>query len=221
MIIAVANTKGGVGKTTATLNLAAAIAMGGHNVLAVDGDRQGTLIAALANREDGPPIIAAHFTEGQILRQQVTLARGRYDDIIIDVGGRDSTALRASLMLADLVLIPFQPRSFDVWALDDMVALLSEARATRDIRAFAFLSMADAKGRDNAEAADATPDGIEYLAAPVGRRKAIAEAASRGRGILEESSRDPKAAAEFRCLVDVLHNKFNSNYENVLAFVRK
>ncbi|HUX62231.1 AAA family ATPase [Sulfuricella sp.] len=201
MIVAVLNTKGGVGKTTMSLNLAAARALDGRDVLAVDGDRQGSLIAALANREDGPAIAAAHYSEGQILRQQVTMARERYSDIIIDAGGRDNTALRAALMLADLVLIPFQPRSFDVWALDDMAALLAEARAARDIRAVAFLAMADSRGHDNDDAAGATPEGIEYLAAPVGRRKAIADAAGRGRGILEEASRDPKATAEIRRLV--------------------
>lgn len=201
MIVAVLNTKGGVGKTTMSLNLAVARALDGRDVLAVDGDRQGSLIAALANREDGPAIAAAHYSEGQILRQQVTMARERYSDIIIDAGGRDNTALRAALMLADLVLIPFQPRSFDVWALDDMAALLAEARAARDIRAVAFLAMADSRGHDNNDAAGATPEGIEYLAAPVGRRKAIADAAGRGRGILEEASRDPKATAEIRRLV--------------------
>ena len=41
-------------------------------------------------------------------------------DIVIDAGGRDSTALRAALVLADHVLIPLQPRSFDLWALNDM-----------------------------------------------------------------------------------------------------
>lgn len=201
MIIAVLNTKGGVGKTTMSLNLAVARALDGRDVLAVDGDRQGSLIAALANREDGPAIAAAHYSEGQILRQQVTMARERYSDIIIDAGGRDNTALRAALMLADLVLIPFQPRSFDVWALDDMAALLAEARAARDVRAVAFLAMADSRGHDNDDAAGATPEGIEYLATPVGRRKAIADAAGRGRGILEEASRDPKATAEIRRLV--------------------
>lgn len=201
MIVAVLNTKGGVGKTTVSLNLAVARAIDGRDVLAVDGDRQGSLIAALANREDGPAIAAAHYSEGQILRQQVTMARERYSDIIIDAGGRDNTALRAALMLADLVLIPFQPRSFDVWALDDMAALLAEARAARDIRAVAFLAMADSRGHDNDDAAGATPEGIEYLATPVGRRKAIADAAGRGRGILEEAGRDPKATAEIRRLV--------------------
>lgn len=203
-IVAVLNTKGGVGKTTAALNLVVARALEGRDVLAVDGDRQGSLIEAMTLREGGPQIAVAHYADGQQLRQQVTLAKDRYADIVIDAGGRDNSALRAALMLADLVLIPFQPRSFDVWALDDMAALLAEARAAKDIRAFAFLAMADAKGQDNAEAAAATPEGIEYLAAPVGRRKAIADAAGRGRGILEESGRDPKATAEMRRLVDAV-----------------
>ncbi len=201
-IVAVLNTKGGVGKTTTALNLVIARALAGREVLAVDGDRQGSLITALSNR-DGVPlqIPAVHYADGQILRQQVSLVRAKYQDIVIDAGGRDSTALRAALMLADLVLIPFQPRSFDVWALDDMASLLAEARATRDVRALAFLAMADPTGRDNQEAADATPEGIEFLPAPVGRRKAIAEAAGRGRSVLEEPSSDPKAVVEFERLV--------------------
>jgi chromosome partitioning protein len=201
-IIAVLNTKGGVGKTTSVLNLAATRALDGYDVLAVDGDRQGSLIAALALRESGPQIAAAHYTDGQLLRQQVTMAKTRYSDIIIDAGGRDNSALRAALMLADIVLIPFLPRSFDVWALDDMAALLREARATREVAAFAYLAMADARGHDNIDATSAIPEGIEYLDASIGRRKAIADAAGRGRGILEEGSRDTKATSEVRRLVD-------------------
>lgn len=201
MIVAVLNTKGGVGKTTIALNLAVARALAGHDVLAVDGDRQGSLIAALANRESGPQIAAVHYAEGQILRQQVGMAKSKYTDIVIDAGGRDNSALRAAIMLADLILIPFQPRSFDVWALDDMGKLLNEARATRDVRAVALLAMADSRGRDNDDAAGSIPEGIEYLASPVGRRKAIADAAGQGRGILEYGGRDQKAVAEINRLV--------------------
>ena len=42
MIITVGNTKGGVGKTTLTVNLAIARALAGRDVWLIDGDRQST-----------------------------------------------------------------------------------------------------------------------------------------------------------------------------------
>jgi chromosome partitioning protein len=198
MIVAVLNTKGGVGKTTTALNLAIGRALAGCDVLAVDGDRQGSLVGAFANRRPNlPPVAVAHYTDGKMLHQQVALATRKYSDIVIDAGGRDSTALRAALLLADLVLIPFQPRSFDVWALDDMAELVAEVGAIRDVRAMAFLAMADARGHDNLDAAREVPGGIEYLEASIGRRKAIADAAGVGEAVIE-SRRDEKASAEIR-----------------------
>ena len=47
---------------------------------------------------------------------------GKYDHIIIDVGGRDTGSLRAALTVADAILIPFQPRSVDLWTAAATVA---------------------------------------------------------------------------------------------------
>ena len=60
-----------------------------------------------------------------------------------------------------MLIVPFAPRSYDVWALDDMAALVDEARSVRDgLRAFAVLNLADPgeASADNAEAAAAVAD---------------------------------------------------------------
>lgn len=204
MIVGVFNTKGGVGKSTLALNLAAGYAADG-DVLLVDGDRQGTLLTALGERPDTVPHIAsAHWADGKLLRAQITDAKKRYRNIVIDAGGRDSTAMRAGLMVCDVVLIPFLPRSFDVWAVKDMAELVDEAHAVRDnLRAWAVLNEADPQGSDNLEAAEAIQDidGIVYLDARIGRRKAFADLSGSGMGILDRPERDRKAAAELSYLL--------------------
>lgn len=207
-IIALLNTKGGVGKTTTALNLAVGRALQGRNVLAVDGDRQGSLLTALTNRGDRAPIVAVcQYVEGQALRQQVLRAADHYDDIVIDAGGRDNTALRAALLLADKIVVPFLPRSFDVWALEDMSTLLSEARAIKDVVAYALLTMADSRGNDNTEASDAVPGGVHLMPVTVGRRKAFADAAGAGLSVLElPGNRDAKAIAEMQALLAAVFN---------------
>jgi chromosome partitioning protein len=135
MIITVGNTKGGVGKTTIALNLAIARALQGRDVWLIDGDRQGTAQTAITIRaENGkqPAISCAHYPDGSTLRAQVIQTGPKFQDIIIDAGGRDSTALRAALILSDVLVIPFAPRSLDVWALADIDNLIQEARAVRD-----------------------------------------------------------------------------------------
>ena len=203
MILTVGNTKGGVGKTTLALQLAISRALGGGDVLVVDGDRQGSAQTALAMRADAgrKPILAcAQLTEGRVLRDQVRHQAPKYDDVVIDAGGRDNTALRAALFLSDLVLIPFLPRSIDVWALGDMVALIEEAQSARDgLRACAVLNAADpGSSSDNAEAAAALVDypRITLIDTPLRRRKAFANAVGFGLSVEELIPRDPKACEE-------------------------
>ena len=212
MILTVGNTKGGVGKTTLALNIAVALALEGRDVWLIDGDRQGTAQDAIAIRADRghtPGIACAAYPDGPVLRAQVQQQAHKFDDIIIDAGGRDSTALRAALTLSDVLLVPFQPRSFDVWSLSQIVALIDEARSVRDgLRACAVLNCADPgeASTDNADAAEAVADypQLELLPTPLRRRKSFANAAGQGLSVLELKPADKKAAEELRALLSIL-----------------
>jgi chromosome partitioning protein len=212
MIITVGNTKGGVGKTTLAVNLAIARALQGRDVWLIDGDRQGTAQTAISIRAEAgrkPGIACATYPDGPVLRAQVQQQATKFDDIVIDAGGRDSTALRAALVLSDVLLVPFQPRSYDVWALNDIAALVDEARSVRDgLRAFAVLNCADPgeTSTDNAEAAAAVADvpQFEYLPTPIRRRKAFANAAGAGLSVLEIKPGDKKSVDELNALVYTL-----------------
>lgn len=212
MLITVGNTKGGVGKTTIAVNIAIARALAGRDVWLIDGDRQGTAQMAISIRATAghvPGIACATYSDGPTLRSQVQQQVTKFDDIIIDAGGRDSTALRAALVLSDVLLVPFQPRSYDVWALNDIAALVDEVRSVRDgLRAVAILNFADPgeTSTDNAEAADAVKDlpQFEYLATPIRRRKAFANAGGQGLSVLELKPEDKKASEEIKELVSAL-----------------
>lgn len=211
MIVTVGNTKGGVGKTTAALNIAIARALAGKEVWLIDGDRQGTAQTAIGIRGDRQPGIAcATYPDGHVLRSQLQQQQKKFDDVVIDAGGRDSTALRAALTLTDVLLIPFQPRSFDVWSLSQIAVLIDEARAVRDgLCAYAILNCADSgeNSTDNTEAAEAVADfpQIELLATPLRRRKAYANAAGQGLSVLEYKPVDRKAVDELNALIEALY----------------
>lgn len=212
MIYTVGNTKGGVGKTTLAVNLAIARALMGRDVWLIDGDRQGTAQTAISIRADSnhkPGIACACYFDGATLRAQVQQQAAKFEDIIIDAGGRDSTALRAALILSDVLIVPFQPRSYDVWALNDMAILIDEARSVRDgLRALAVLNCADSGdvSVDNKEAAEAVADypQFEYLPTPIRRRKSFANAAGQGLSVLEIKPTDKKAVNELNALIKLL-----------------
>ena len=212
MIYSIANTKGGVGKTTLAINIAIARAISGREVLLVNGDRQTTADDAIANRAQAgiqPGIACSHFPEGPVLRAQVQQQKGKYDDVVIDVGGRDSSSLRAALVLTDVLIVPFLPRSFDVWAMEDIATLVDEARSVRDnLRAFAVMNMADpgsasSDNRDAAEAIALLPQ-FQYLPTAITRRKVYASAAGIGLSVLEARPRDPKALYEFLAFIGAI-----------------
>jgi chromosome partitioning protein len=216
MILTVGNTKGGVGKSTLAVSIASALAREGRDVWLINADRQKTsqmAIAVRAQDETLPGIACATYTEGPLLRSQVKLQAHKFHDVIIDAGGRDSSAFRVALMLSDKVLMPFVPRTFEVWAMEEMAELVDEARGAREhFPVLSVLNTADPDPSEDVRAADneqaiaelsAFPQ-FEYIDTPLVRRKAFSSAAGQGLSVLEMKKADPKARAEFSKLLAVL-----------------
>lgn len=209
MILAVGNTKGGVGKTTLAVNLAILRVLAGRDVLLVDGDEQGTATSFTELRAE--QIGAAGYTavslQGAAVRTNIRQLGSKYDDIVIDVGGRDTGSLRAALTVANCLLVPVQPRSFDIWAIEKMAELVKEAREVNDdFKAMTVLNAADAQGSDNDDAAAALSEieGISYLPCAIVRRKAFPNAAASGRAVFEYQPKDHKAIEEINALAAAL-----------------
>jgi len=117
MIVVVGGIKGGSGKTTVATNLAVIRAAEGRDVILIDADDQETAsdFTILRNeRQVEAPSYTSIKLTGAAVRTETLRLREKYEDIIIDTGGRDTTSQRAALTVADMLLVPFVPRSFDV-----------------------------------------------------------------------------------------------------------
>jgi chromosome partitioning protein len=210
MIVTVGGIKGGTGKTSVATNLVCIAAGRGADVLLVDADDQETSADFTAARKEDHPN-AARFTctklTGRSVRTEILELAPKYEHVIIDTGGRDTTSQRAALSVSNVLLVPFAPRSFDIWTLNKVASLVEEMRAANPtLQAYAFLNRTDPQGQgtENNEATELLREiqGLTFLDTPIGSRKAYAHAASQGLAVTEltGAQRNAKAVEEMMML---------------------
>lgn len=207
MIFTVGGIKGGTGKTTISTNLAVWLSQRGADVLLVDADEQESASDFTAWREEtkkGELGYTLVQLNGPTVRRQIEQLRPKYDHIVIDTGGRDTASQRAALFVSDVYLIPFAPRSYEIWTLSKVQALLSEIQGSRStpLQVYSFLNKADTRGADNNEATEVLRDNEElnFVDHSIINRKAFATAASKGLSVFEMIPADDKAVTEVDAL---------------------
>jgi chromosome partitioning protein len=205
MITVFGGIKGGSGKTTLSTNICVERSYVGSKVLLVDADEQMSSSMWSEHRENLE--IETKWTtvllQGHSVKSQVCKMKSDYDEIIIDVGGRDTASQRAALMVADVFVIPFQPRSLDIWTLGKMSSLIDEALSINEnLVVFGVINRGDPFGQDNEQAKQAIKDigNIFCLETVVHNRKVFCNAASEGKGVLEMVPRHQKAIEEIESL---------------------
>lgn len=204
-VIGVLQQKGGVGKTTLSLNLAACYARQGLKVLVVDADPQGSAQEWAAARTAEPLFSVVGMARPNLHRELERIVAG-YDIVLIDGAPRSNDLVRSALMASDHVLIPVQPSPFDIWAARQIVALIEAAREFKPTLTASFVVTRrignSVIGREAARAFAEQPFPLE--AVTITQRVVFAEAAAAGLTVIE-SEPSGNAAREVCALAKALN----------------
>lgn len=199
LVLAVAQRKGGAGKSTLAANLATAFAGLGERVALLDTDPQKTLAFwHEARKQAGARAQALDFDapSGWRVPGATDKLRRTHDIILLDTPPHDDTDARIAIRAADLVLMPLQPSAPDLWAAGGTLDL---ARAEKRPVAVA-LNRVPAQSRLTAEVVAALRGkDLTLLDPTLGNRSAFATAFGQGLGVTEAAPRSV-AAGEVRAL---------------------
>lgn len=193
VILVVGGQKGGTGKTTIATNLAAMRARAGRDVLLIDTDTQASASswAQIRGEEGVQPAITCIAKFGLGVADEVRRLAPKFDDVILDAGGRDSVELRQAMLVSHVMLIPARPSQFDLHGLAAVDRLVGDVRALNNrLVAMVVVNCAPT------HATNTDADDMREVVADMANLK-LTDAILKDRIVFRRAARDGRCVAEF------------------------
>jgi len=201
MIYGLTNSKGGVGKTTIAVHLAAYLANKKRSVIFIDADPQQSASAWI--KELSTAVRLETLDAPKELIRRVAELEEDADDIVIDGPAGLSETTRAIMLRADKVFLPCGPSILDLRAASKAVQLLHEAqKARKGLPKGALIpNKLQKRGRLSREMLDAVHKLKIPVLAGLSLRQAFADAAGQARTVSEMGASALLAAHEMKQLM--------------------
>ena len=142
MIILIGSQKGGCGKSTLAINIAAALAKMDKDVIIVDADVQGTSSRWASDRNENLPKVHC-VQKYENIKSTLLDLNQRYKFVIVDVAGKDSKELRTAMLVANILLVPFRASQMDLDTMIHLSDLIDTAKGLNEsLISLAVINMA-------------------------------------------------------------------------------
>jgi chromosome partitioning protein len=219
MIIVLANSKGGVGKTSISVHLATWLAEQGHSVILADCDAQQSSSEWLA--EAAPEIRTVRLADPSAILDSLPQLAQEADYVVADGPGSNTETSRALLLRADLALVPCKASMLEVRALAQATAVLRQSQDIRQGRpdAIIILSMVGKTYRLTQDMKDAAAAlGLPLAKTALTLKQIYADAPGQGTVVWRMGSRGKEAAQEIDAIFrEVLPHAVRSKKARRLA----
>lgn len=132
-VLTVTSQKGGSGKTTTVMTIAAELADRGFRVLVGDADEQQTAYrCATCTGKPFPVTVISLTAFGDKIYEEVSKHREDFDFILLDTApSTASPMIHSALLMSDAAIVPVQPAPADVWSALATTTLIAGVQKVR------------------------------------------------------------------------------------------